>query len=141
MAETIIHARRVYLMGCGSDEVVVHFLKNYLNVMGISCTAVTEEGLALREKMFLLSPDDCVFVVAFPTMTESERWVSRYAHRKQAALLTLTDLFAVINERADTFFNSYVLPMAFCNGLLLRIFELNQDRATQAMREYQSLFE
>jgi len=85
-------------------------------------------------------------------MTESERWVSRYAHRKQAALLTLTDseitakqlgadLFAVINERADTFFNSYVLPMAFCNGLLLRIFELNQDRATQAMREYQSLFE
>ena len=51
------------------------------------------------------------------------------------------DLFAVINERADTFFNSYVLPMAFCNGLLLRIFELNQDRATQAMREYQSLFE
>ena len=80
-------------------------------------------------KNVLLSPDDCVFVVAFPTMTESERWVSRYAHRKQAALLTLTDseitakqlgadLFAVINERADTFFNSYVLPMAFCNGLL-----------------------
>ena len=68
--------------------------------------------------MFLLSPDDCVFVVAFPTMTESERWVSRYAHRKQAALLTLTDseitakqlgadLFAVINERADTF----LIPM------------------------------
>ena len=152
MAETIIHSRRVYLMGCGSDEVVVHFLKNYLNVMGISCTAVTEEGLALREKMFLLSPEDCVFVVAFPTMTESERWVSRYAHRKQATLLTLTDseitakqlgadLFAVINERADTFFNSYVLPMAFCNGLLLRIFELNQDRATQAMKEYQALFE
>ena len=139
-------------MGCGSDEVVVLFLKYYLNVMGISCTAVTEEGLALREKMFLLSPDDCVFVVAFPTMTESERWVSRCAHRKQAALLPLTDseitakqlgadLFAVINERADTFFNSYVLPMAVCNGLLLRIFELNQDRATQAMREYQSLFE
>ena len=40
MAETIIHSRRVYLMGCGSDEVVVHFLKNYLNVMGISCTCL-----------------------------------------------------------------------------------------------------
>lgn len=152
MANKIINCSRLYIVGCGSDEVVVHFLKNYLNVMGISCVAVTEEGLALREKMFQLSADDCVLIISFPTITESELWVSRYAARQKAALLAITDseltakqlgteVFAVLNEHADNFFNSYVLAMAFCNGLLLRVFELDQQRATQSMQDYQTLFE
>lgn len=152
MADQIIRCNRLYIVGCGSDEVIVHFLKNYLNVMGISCVAVTEEGLALREKMFQLTADDCVFLISFPTITESELWVSQYAARQKASLLAITDsevtakhlgteVFAVLNEHADNFFNSYVLTMSFCNGLLLRIFELDQQRATQSMQAYQSLFE
>ena len=152
MANKIINCNRLYIVGCGSDEVIVHFLKNYLNVMGIPCVAVTEEGLALREKMFQLSADDCVLIISFPTITESELWVSRYAARRKAALLAITDseltakqlgteVFAVLNEHADNFFNSYVLAMAFCNGLLLRVFELDQQRATQSMQDYQTLFE
>lgn len=152
MADALIRSRIVYLVGFGSDEIVVHFLKNYLNVMGLQCIPVTEEGLALREKMFLLREDDVVVMSAYPTLMDSELWVGRHVKARKAKLLVITDsevtakqlgadLYAAFNERTDNFFNSYVLPMSFCNALLLHMYERYPQETTQAMERYQAILE
>ncbi len=152
IADALMHSRMTYLVGFGSDEIVVHFLKNYLNVMGIQCIPVTEEGLALREKMFLLREDDVVFMSAYPTLIDSELWVGKHVKAQKAKLLLITDseitakqleadLYAVFNERTDNFFNSYILPMSFCNALLLHIYERYPQETARAMERYQTTLE
>lgn len=150
MAEVIATAKTAYLVGFGSDEVVVYYLKNYLNLMGIKCICVTEEGLALREKMFLLTEEDVVFMSSYPTLMESEKWVADYARSKNSKLLLMTDSeitakqlgvdsFVAFYETADNFFNSYVLQMTYCNALLLRIYELYSEKTTHSMRKYHEM--
>lgn len=150
MATQIMQARTLYLVGFGSDEVVVTFLKNYLNLMGVHCIPVCEEGLTMREKLFHLSSEDVVFLSVFPTMMESEVWVADFARKREARLLLLTDseitarhlksdLFLAFNESADNFFNSYVLQMACCNALLLQIYELYTEETTSEMKRYEEM--
>lgn len=149
---TILKAETVYIMGIGSDSVIIDFLKNYLNVMGIKVVPVYEEGLTLREKLFLLSSKDVLLLAAYPTLMEDERWASDYALSKGADLLVLTDSeitaktlratqYINVLESSDTFFNSYVLPMTFCNLLLLRLYELAPEKTAKAMKEYQDMLQ
>ncbi len=148
MADQIMKSKRLYLVGFGSDEVVVSFLKNYLNLMGIQCIPVVEEGLALREKLFLMDSNDTVFMAAYPTLMESEVWVGKFAKSRGATLLVISDseitakqvgadIYAAFYESTDNFFNSYVLPMAFCNALLLHIFESYPKQITRSMERYE----
>ncbi len=148
MSKAIVNSNVLYLVGFGSDEVIVCFLKNYLNIMGKKCVEIREEGLALKENMFLLESKDVVFMSAYPTLTESEKWVAEYARRKNAQLLLITDseitaknlgieTFVAFNETADNFFNSYVLQMAYCNALLLRIYELYPEKTKNSLKDYQ----
>lgn len=150
MSREIINADIVYLIGFGSDEVVVNFLRNYLNIMGIQCISITEEGLALREKLFLLNSNDVVFMASYPTMMDSEVWVADYTRKKGAKLLLMTDSeitaehlkadnFVAFYETFDNFFNSYVLQMAYCNALLWNIYELYSEKTTESMKAYHEM--
>lgn len=150
MADTIMSSDTVYLFGVGSDEVVVHFLKNYLTVMGIKCVSITHDGLALKEAFFLLNEKDCVIMCAYPTLQTSEKWVAKHCHLRQAKLLLLSDseitakhlkpsLSIEVKDGPETFFNSYVLQLMFCNALLLSIYEKYTDKTTCAMKTYQEM--
>lgn len=146
----ILDANTVYIMGIGSDSIVVDFLQNYLTVMGIKCVPVYEEGLTLKEKLFLINKNDILILSAFPTLMDDEIWASEYAHINKAKLLIMTDseitarqlkadYFACIYESPDTFFNSYILAMFFCNVLLLHLYEMAPDKTKKAMKSYQDM--
>ncbi|MEG0919464.1 MAG: MurR/RpiR family transcriptional regulator [Anaerovoracaceae bacterium] len=150
MADAVINSETVYLFGVGSDEVVVHFLKNYLTVMGIKCIAITQDGLALKESFFFLNDKDSVIMCAYPTLQDSELWVANHTKRTGARLLLLTDSEITtrkfspyasieVKDGPETFFNSYVLQLMFCNALLLRIYEKNTEITTKAMKDYQDM--
>jgi DNA-binding MurR/RpiR family transcriptional regulator len=148
----LLEADTVYIMGIGSDEVIVAFLYNYLNVMGIKCIRVIEEGLTLQERLFQISEKDVLILSGFPTLTEDEKWAARYVKKKQAGFLLLTDSeltaagldpdhYICMRESQDTFFNSYILPMVFCNALLLRLYELAPERTSGSMKAYQDMLD
>lgn len=148
----IIAAETIYIMGIGSDEVIVSFLQNYLNVMGFKCIPVYQEGLTLRERLFLVGEKDVMIMSAFPTLTKDERWAAKYVKKQGAALLAITDsestasllrpdCHACLAEPDDIFFNSYILPLAFCDALLLRLYELDSDKTSSAMEKYQNMLD
>lgn len=147
MCKAIHESENLYLVGFGSDEVVVVFLKNYLNLMGVKCISIVEEGLALKEKMLHLSERDGVLLTAFPTLSESEWWVSEHSRLTGAKFMMITDseitanqlgakLFTAYYESSDMFFNSYVEQMIFCNAMLVRYYEMYQDEASEVMKKY-----
>ncbi|MGL5257587.1 MAG: MurR/RpiR family transcriptional regulator [Proteocatella sp.] len=150
VSKTIMNAKKLYIVGFGSDEVVVAYLKNYLNLMGVHCIPISEEGLALKEKIFQLDKDDVVLMSAYPTLMDSEKWVAEYVKSKNAKMILITDSeitakllevpeYVAFYETADNFFNSYVLQMAYCNALLLRIYELYPEKTTKSMKNYHDM--
>ncbi|MEG0292169.1 MAG: MurR/RpiR family transcriptional regulator [Anaerovoracaceae bacterium] len=150
--DAISHCRTLYLMGIGSDSVIVSFLQNYLNIMGVNCVPVYEEGLTLREKLFHINSEDVFLLTAYPTTLSDEYWASNYAKEQGARVLILTsseltakqlqaDNFAIAIEHYDSFFNSYIVPMLFCNVLLLRYSELNVDQCQEALLHYDTMLE
>ncbi|MGL5440038.1 MAG: MurR/RpiR family transcriptional regulator [Filifactoraceae bacterium] len=150
IVEAIEAARKVYLVGFGSDEVTVVYLKNYLKILGVDCISITEEGLALKENLFLLGGEDLILLFAYPTLSESEKWVCNYGKGKKSNIILITDSeitakelgisdYVAFYETADNFFNSYVLQMAYCNALLLRMYEMYPEKMTQTMKAYHDM--
>ena len=79
---------------------------------------------------------------------ESDVWVGKFAKSRGATLLVISDseitakqvgadIYVAFYESTDNFFNSYVLPMAFCNALLLHIFESYPKQITRSMERYE----
>ncbi|MGN0710756.1 MAG: MurR/RpiR family transcriptional regulator [Anaerovoracaceae bacterium] len=150
MAHEVLNCDKLYLFGIGSDSTVVQFLNNYLPLLGIQCVLVTEEGLALKEKLFLMSNNDCMLMSAYPTLGPDDYWAAAYAKQKNAKVILLSDsditarrlqadISVSIEDGPETFFNSYVIQMIFCNALLLQIYELDKESCTKSMKAYQDM--
>lgn len=150
IADKLLKADCVYLVGLGSDATVALFLNNYLPLIGIPCVMVSEEGMLLRERVFNLKPDDVVFLTSMPAMLEEERWLSRYCKKVGASLIAVTDseitantlnsnTFIICAESTETFFNSYVLPMLLSNILLMTINEHAPSQVKRNLKKYKDL--
>ncbi|NLP30091.1 MAG: MurR/RpiR family transcriptional regulator [Clostridiales bacterium] len=143
----LLKASTVYLVGIGSDAVIATFLNNYLGLMGINTRCIREGGLPLKEALYQLGPDDIIFMSGFPQILKDEKWVADFCKLRGAQLITVTDslitssylnsdINVVAKESVDNFFNSSVLPLVFCNILLLRLYETSPDRIESALKKY-----
>ncbi len=150
IANRLLHANCVYLVGLGSDATAALFLNNYLPLIGIPCVMVTEEGMLLRERVFNLKPDDVVLITSMPAMLEEERWLSQYCKKIGASLIAVTDseitantlnsdIFILCAESTETFYNSYVLPMLLYNTLLITINEQDPSRVKKNLKKYKDM--
>lgn len=150
MVSAIASCETVYLLGLSSDETIICFLKNYLPLMGFRCVTISETGLSLKEKLLSLNDKDVVLMSAYPTLEEDELWAGDFIRKRGAKFLLITDseitsrrlkpdLSVELNESAETFFNSTLLPLAFCNALLLRIYEKYDERVSDSLKLYQEI--
>ena len=84
---------------------------------------------------------------SYPKMFHDEREMARLAKASGATLITITDSESSalvlesdynisIRQKDTTFFNSYVIPMAFCNLLLLKIYEFAPQKVDASLKRY-----
>ncbi len=150
IADKLLQAHCVYLVGFGSDSTAALFLNNYLPLIGIPCVMVTEEGMLLRDRVFNLRPDDVMLLTCMPAMLNEERWLSTYCKSVGAYLITVTDseitantlnsdIFIICAESTETFYNSYVLHMLLFNTLLMTINEHDPSRVMKNLKKYKDM--
>ncbi|MGL6107772.1 MurR/RpiR family transcriptional regulator [Romboutsia sp.] len=147
MIDNILSADTVYLVGIGSDKVVAQYLINYFPLIGIKCIAIIEEGMGLKEKMLALKSKDLVLMSSYPEVQHDEFWLAQYCEEKGAPLALFSNSEIIANEfhasyyfntslSFDSFYNSAVLSMIFCDILLLRLYERDRDRAEKGLEHY-----
>lgn len=150
IAHNIQAADEVYLIGIGSDRIVADYLMNYLPLLGIKCIPILEEGLGMKEKLLQLRESDYIIMSSYPTVQEDEYFVVRYAKSKNVdiALLTDSDLtaqnlgidtYVKTKSSHETFYNSSVLSMVFCDLLLTETRNINPERANEFMKTYDQM--
>ena len=147
IAKVLLNANQVYIGGLGSDAVIAEYLFTYLRKMGFHLTLLIEEGQTLREHLLNITESDALIMCSYPRQFNDEKEMARRAKKAGAKVITITNSVAeaitlnedyrvVITDQKRTFFNSYVVPMAFCNLLLLKINELAPSRVEKAMKRY-----
>lgn len=147
IAKRLLSSRQVYIGGLGSDAVVAKFLCSYMIKMGFTPTLLVEEGHTLREYLLNISEQDTLLMCSFPKMFKDEYRMAQLAKQSGATLITLTDSERTslllksdynisVGQREKTFFNSYVIPMVFCNLLLLKIYELAPEKVDVSLKHY-----
>lgn len=147
IAKILLNANHVYIGGLGSDAVVAQYLFTYMRKMGFHLTLLVEEGQTLREHLLNITNNDALLMCSYPRQFDDEKEMALRAKKAGATLITITNSVAeaiplngdyqvVITDQKRTFFNSYVVPMAFCNLLLLKINELAPTRVEKAMKRY-----
>lgn len=143
-------ARHIYVVGLGSDSVVARFLLIYLRKMGFRVVCLEEEGSDLWESLLKINSEDFLIMSSFPRMFHDEKMVGEVARNRAVPMLTITasevssmmlngDHNINAKETKKYFFNSYVLPLIFCNLLLLRIYERYPDKVEERLKVYVDL--
>lgn len=143
----LLDSQQIYIGGLGSDAVVAKYLFTYIRKMGFNPILLVEEGHTLREYLMNITSQDTLIMCSYPKMFQDEREMARMAKRGGATLVTITDseTSALLLEsdynlsarqKEKTFFNSYVLPMALCDLLLLKIYELAPEKVDASLKRY-----
>ena len=59
-----------------------------------------------------------------------------FTNSESTAMLLESDYYLAVRQPRNTFFNSYVLQMALCELLLIKIYERIPEQVDASIREY-----
>ena len=132
LASDIAGADTVYLFGIGGDRIIVQYLSNYFPLLGIKTSAIFEEGLGMKQKIMNMTPDDFLIVASFPNVQRDEFWITDFARKNGTGVFLITDSditaryhgisnYIKVKNSLNTFYNSCILSMYFCDILLMKL--------------------
>lgn len=150
IAEKVLMARTIYLIGIDSDSVVAGFLSVYFSKMGFNVVPLYRTGFSLRKSLIHLDENDVIIMSSFPRHLMDEKKTAELAKSRNASLITISDsdligaLFEsdiniTIPDPKQAFFNSNVRSMVLCNIILLRIYEKAPERIEEMLQAYGNL--
>lgn len=132
LTSDIAGADTVYLFGIGGDRIIVQYLSNYFPLLGIKTAAIFEEGLGMKQKIMNMTPDDFLIVASFPNVQRDEFWITDFARKNGTGVFLITDSditaryhgisnYIKVKNSLNTFYNSCILSMYFCDILLMKL--------------------
>lgn len=152
VAEKILKAKTVYLVGIGSDSIMAKYMAEYLTLIGIKCVQIVEEGLHLKQSMLLANKNDYIFMSSFPSVQDDEYWITSYAKENKIDISVITDSeltakslgveeYFCAKISIESFYNSSILVMLLCDMILTKISELAGEKVKKALKRYDEAVE
>ena len=131
--ETILHARKVYVIGIRSCAPLASFLAFYLNLVCEDVTTVsTNSSSEIFEQMIRMNEKDVIIGISFPRYSMRTLKALEFACNRKAKVITLTDsvhypmnLYSSCNliARSDmaSIVDSLVAPLSVINALIVAL--------------------
>lgn len=150
--DTLIKAKRVYIIGLRSCAPLANFLAFYLNmlldhVMQINTNSTTE----IFEQMIHIDSEDVIVGISFPRYSMRTLKALEFANNRNAKVITLTnDIHAPINlysscnlvAKSDmvSIVDSLVAPLSVINALVVGICMKQKDKVVHTLEELESIW-
>lgn len=131
--ETILNARRIYVVGIRSCAPLASFLSFYLNLMFEDVHLLqTNSSSELFEQMFRIDEQDVIIGISFPRYSMRTLKALEFANNRNAKVITITDsihspmnLYSSCNLIADSdmasIVDSLVAPLSVINALIVAL--------------------
>lgn len=131
--ETILNAKRIYVVGIRSCAPLANFLSFYLNLIFDNVTSVhTNSSSEIFEQLIRIGAEDVIIGISFPRYSMRTLKALEFASNRKAKVITLTDsvhspmtLYSSCNliARSDmaSIVDSLVAPLSVVNALVVAL--------------------
>ena len=150
--DTILKAKRIYVIGIRSCSPLASFLSFYLNLICENVTAVnTNSSSEIFEQLIRVSEDDVVIGISFPRYSMRTLKALEFASNRKATVITLTDsvhspmtLYSSCNliARSDmaSIVDSLVAPLSVINALIVAICMKKQKEVVSTLETLEKIW-
>ncbi len=151
--DTILKAKRIYVIGIRSCAPLASFLSFYLNLVCDNVTAVhTNSSSEIFEQMIRVSPEDVVIGISFPRYSMRTLKAMEFASNRKAKVITLTDsihspmnLYSSCNliARSDmaSIVDSLVAPLSVVNALVVALCMKKQKEVITTLETLEDIWD
>ena len=151
--ETILSAKKVYIVGIRSASSLSSFLGFYLGlILDNVVTVQVSTASGMFEQILRVDEDDVVIAMTFPRYSTRTVKAVRYARDKKAKVIAITDSEAsplsefatyTLIARSDiaSFVDSLVAPLSLINALIAAIGLRKKDEVSRTFEKLEKIWE
>lgn len=151
--DTILKAKRVYVIGIRSCAPLANFLTFYLNLICDNVTGVdTNSSSEIFEQLIRIGEDDVIIGISFPRYSMRTLKALEFASNRKAKVITLTDsihspmnLYSSCNliARSDmaSIVDSLVAPLSVINALVVALCMKKQNEVIQTLETLEDIWD
>lgn len=151
--DTILNAKRIYVIGIRSCAPLAAFLTFYLNLICENVTAVnTNSASEIFEQLIRINEQDVVIGISFPRYSMRTLKALEFASNRKAKVITLTDsvhspmtLYSSCNliARSDmaSIVDSLVAPLSVVNALVVALCMKKQKEVVTTLETLEKIWD
>lgn len=151
--ESILLARKIYIVGIRTCAPLASFLAFYLNIIFSDVILLTTNNSSeLFEQMLHLTEKDVVIGISFPRYSMRTLKAMEFANQRNAKVITLTDsvhspmnLYSSCNLIAKSTLtatvDSLVAPMSVINALIVSLYSQKQAQVANTLDELEDIWD
>lgn len=151
--DTILHARRIYIVGIRSCAPLASFLAFYLNMMFDDVRLLsTNSSSELFEQMVRISKEDVIIGISFPRYSMRTLKAMEFANNRSAKVITITDsvhspmnLYSSCNLIAKSdmasIVDSLVAPLSVINALIVALCMKKQGEVVNTLEMLEEIWD
>ena len=151
--ETVLKARKVYVVGIRSCAPLASFLSFYLNLLCEDVTAVsTNSSSEIFEQLIRIGEEDVIIGISFPRYSMRTLKALEFASNRKAKVITLTDsihspmnLYSSCNliARSDmaSIVDSLVAPLSVVNALVVALCMKKQKEVVSTLEMLEEIWD
>lgn len=151
--DTILAAKRIYVVGIRSCAPLASFFAFYLNFMFDNVMLLhTNSSSELFEQMVRISKEDVIIGISFPRYSMRTLKALEFANNRNAKVITLTDsvhspmnLYSSCNLIADSdmasIVDSLVAPLSVINALIVALCMRKQDEVASTLETLEEIWD
>ena len=151
--DTLINAKRIYVVGIRSCAPLANFLGFYLNLICENVTVINANGSSeMFEQLIRISEEDAIIGISFPRYSMRTLKALEFASNRKAKVITLTDsihspitLYSSCNliARSDmaSIVDSLVAPLSVVNALVVAMCMKNQKEVVGTLETLEQIWD
>ena len=151
--DTILNARKIYIIGIRSCAPLAEFLSFYLNLICDNVISVHTNGSSeIFEQMIRINEEDVIIGISFPRYSMRTLKALEYASARKAKVITLTDsihspinLYSSCNliARSDmaSIVDSLVAPLSVINALVVALCMKKQTEVITTLETLEKIWD
>ena len=151
--DTILDAKRIYILGVRSAAAIASFLGFYFNLIFENVTLVnTTSASEIFEQLLRVKKGDVVIGVSFPPYSKRTVKAMEFAHDRGASVVAITDSvtspLAAIADHAllaksdmASFVDSLVAPLSMVNALIVAVSRRKNSDLAQIFGELERIWD
>lgn len=151
--DTILNARKIYIVGIRSCAPLAEFLSFYLNLICDNVVPVhTNASSEVFEQMIRISEEDVIIGISFPRYSMRTLKALEFASNRKAKVITLTDsihspinLYSSCNliARSDmaSIVDSLVAPLSVINALVVALCMKKQNEVITTLETLEEIWD